>query len=279
MTDESNFEYTDSLLQSSNRVSITTGVKWIFEAFRIFKRNFIIWILITFLYLACYTFCIYFLNILTADITNLITSNTLATLSTLNIEKIKPIIILITCISTLPVIVAGIYYAAHQSYNGNNVSFFNIFYGFKKRVFKLFTLGFVSIIFITLITVIGYGLFDTAKDMFENTAVRSKGTSFVLTSFVFVIAWFFMLFSFLMSIVYSPILITFHNLNVLHAMHRSFKACLKNSVFNLLFPFYVFIFFCSSLLLKITSNIAGIIIAPIFFIIIYLSYRSLFLEE
>lgn len=115
--------------------------------------------------------------------------------------------------------------------------------------------------------------------MFENTAVRSKGTSFVLTSFVFVIAWFFMLFSFLMSIVYSPILITFHNLNVLHAMHRSFKACLKNSVFNLLFPFYVFINFCSIFLLKITSSVAIIIIAPIFFIIVYLSYRSLFLEE
>ncbi len=233
------------------QVSAKHGWYWITKGFQMFRKAPMIWMLICF---------IPFL---------------IAVTLTLMIPMLgAPVFMLIA-----PVFLAGIMVACFEQDQGRPIEVAHLFVAFKAGAVPLMTVG--GIFFLGLIVI--YSLFistgggDLVAMLQNNKRYDSSEigeiSSGILSSFLLVIV---LQIPLLMAFIFSPVLIILHNFSPFSAMQKSFFACLRNII-----PFFVYNLVVNllSIIVLILPYIGLVILSPVLFASIYVSYKEIFLGE
>ena len=233
------------------QVSAIHGWYWIVEGFQMFRKAPLPWMLICF---------IPFLIVITL---------------TLLIPMIGPIIFMLIA----PVFFAGIMVACREQEQARQIEVAHLFIGFKASPGPLITLG--GIFLVGLIVI--YSLFlstgggDLVAMLEEGKRYDSSEigniSSGILSSFLMVIL---LQIPLLMAFIFSPALIILHNFSPFNAMKKSFLACLRNII-----PFFVYnlILNLLSIIVLVVPYIGLVILSPVLFASIYVSYKEILLGE
>lgn len=237
------------LLPTHNKLPAGQGIEWLKQAWELFKKDFIIWLVLMVVWLIA-IFIVSFIPFIGSLAVSLAT----------------------------PAIIAGFFYAAHQAHQGNKVQFEDVFYGFKNKLEPLLILGAIQLGFyfaLALVTILGVTLGGVA--LFASAAADSTASMLVTMALAAVGTLVLILISipFSMAMLYAPLLVLLHDMTATQALSRSFKACLSNWLPWLLFSIVVTVLFMLSAL---TLFIGAIVIAVLCVISVYLSYRSVFLK-
>ncbi len=233
------------------QVSAIHGWYWIVQGFQMFRKAPMAWMLISF---------IFFLIA--------------ATLSLLIPMAGQPITMLIA-----PVFWAGIMIACREQEQGRQIEIAHLFIGFKTRIAPLITVGGIFLVGILIASSVflATGGSDLVAMLEEGKRYDSSEigniSSNILSSFLIVIMLLIPLF---MAFIFSPALIILHNFSPVNAMKKSFLACIRNII-----PFFVYniILNLLSLIVMLVPYVGLIILSPIFFASIYVSYKEILLGE
>jgi hypothetical protein len=162
---------------------------------------------------------------------------------------------------------------------GEKLEIVHLFAGFKKNTASLVTVGGIyligQILIVGIVMLIGgtamiemllqgkrvneNELMEVADDMLSATLV-----ALALSIPLLMAAWF------------SPLLVAFHNMPPVLAMKKSFFACLKNL---LPLQLYGVILIILTVIAIIPYGLGLIVLIPIIFTSIYVSYKDIFLSE
>lgn len=231
-------------------VKARQGLQWIMSGFYLFRMAPLVWMLL------CFTL--------------ILIAMTLALLPLLGQ-------FIFTLIS--PVFLAGLMLACRDLEQGEKLDLTYLFAGFKKNTAPLVTVGGIyligQILIVGIVMLIGgtamtdmmlYGkrvdeneLMEVADDMLSAALV-----ALALSIPLLMAAWF------------SPLLVAFHDMPPVIAMKKSFFACLKNI---LPLQLYGVILIILTIIAVIPYGLGLIILIPVIFTSIYVSYKDIFLSE
>lgn len=233
------------------QVSAIHGWYWIAQGFQMFRKAPMIWMLICF---------IPFLIVVTLS---------------LLIPMAGPLIFMLIA----PVFLAGIMVACRDQEQGRQIEVSHLFIGFKTRTAPLITVG--GIFLVGLVIIYSVFLSTGGSDLI---AMLERGkrydsseiggiSSNILTSFLMVIL---LQIPLLMAFIFSPVLIILHNFSPVNAMKKSFQACIRNII-----PFFVYniILNLLSIIVLLVPYIGLVILSPVLFASIYVSYKEILLGE
>lgn len=178
-----------------------------------------------------------------------------------------------------PVFLAGLMLGCKDLEQGEKLEIVHLFAGFKKNTAPLVTVGGIyligQILIVGIVMLIGgtammemllqgkrvneNELMEVADDMLSATLV-----ALALSIPLLMAAWF------------SPLLVAFHNMPPVLAMKKSFFACLKNL---LPLQLYGVILIILTVIAIIPYGLGLIVLIPIIFTSIYVSYKDIFLSE
>lgn len=231
-------------------VKARQGLQWIMSGFYLFRMAPMLWMLL------CFTL--------------ILIAMTLAILPLLGQ-------FIFTLIS--PVFLAGLMLGCRDLEQGKKLDITHLFAGFKKNTAPLVTVGGIyligQVLIVGIVMLIGgtammemllqgkrvneNELMEVADDMLSATLV-----ALALSIPLLMAAWF------------SPLLVAFHNMPPVLAMKKSFFACLKNL---LPLQLYGVILIILTVIAIIPWGLGLIILIPIIFTSIYVSYKDIFLSE
>lgn len=178
-----------------------------------------------------------------------------------------------------PVFLAGLMLGCRELEQGEKLELTHLFVGFKKNTAPLVTVGGIyligQVLIVGIVMLIGgtamtdmllYGkrvdeneLMEVADDMLSAALV-----ALALSIPLLMAAWF------------SPLLVAFHDIPPVIAMKKSFFACLKNL---LPLQLYGIILIILAVIAVIPYGLGLIVLIPIIFTSIYVSYKDIFLSE
>ena len=178
-----------------------------------------------------------------------------------------------------PVFLAGMMLGCKKLEQGEKLEITHLFAGFKKNTAPLITVGGIyligQVLIVGIVMLIGgtammemllqgkrvdeNELMEVADDMLSATLV-----ALALSIPLLMAAWF------------SPLLVAFHNIPPVLAMKKSFFACLKNM---LPLQLYGVILIILTVIAIIPYGLGLIVLIPIIFTSIYVSYKDIFLSE
>lgn len=178
-----------------------------------------------------------------------------------------------------PVFLAGMMLGCQKLEQGEKLEITHLFAGFKKNTAPLITVGGIyligQVLIVGIVMLIGgtammemllqgkrvdeNELMEVADDMLSATLV-----ALALSIPLLMAAWF------------SPLLVAFHNIPPVLAMKKSFFACLKNM---LPLQLYGVILIILTVISIIPYGLGLIVLIPIIFTSIYVSYKDIFLSE
>ena len=178
-----------------------------------------------------------------------------------------------------PVFLAGMMLGCQKLEQGEKLEITHLFAGFKKNTAPLITVGGIyligQVLIVGIVMLIGgtammemllqgkrvdeSELMEVADDMLSATLV-----ALALSIPLLMAAWF------------SPLLVAFHNIPPVLAMKKSFFACLKNM---LPLQLYGVILIILTVIAIIPYGLGLIVLIPIIFTSIYVSYKDIFLSE
>ena len=178
-----------------------------------------------------------------------------------------------------PVFLAGMMLGCKKLEQGEKLEITHLFAGFKKNTAPLITVGGIyligQVLIVGIVMLIGgtammemllqgkrvdeSELMEVADDMLSATLV-----ALALSIPLLMAAWF------------SPLLVAFHNIPPVLAMKKSFFACLKNM---LPLQLYGVILIILTVIAIIPYGLGLIVLIPIIFTSIYVSYKDIFLSE
>ena len=178
-----------------------------------------------------------------------------------------------------PVFLAGLMLGCRDLEQGEKLDITHLFAGFKKNTAPLVTVGGIyligQVLIVGIVMLIGgtammemllqgkrvneNELMEVADDMLSATLV-----ALALSIPLLMAAWF------------SPLLVAFHNMPPVLAMKKSFFACLKNI---LPLQLYGIILIILTVIAIIPYGLGLIVLIPIIFASIYVSYKDIFLSE
>jgi uncharacterized membrane protein len=231
-------------------VKARQGLQWIMSGFYLFRMAPMVWMLL------CFTL--------------ILIAMTLAILPLLGQ-------FIFTLIS--PVFLAGLMLGCRDLEQGKKLDITHLFAGFKKNTAPLVTVGGIyligQVLIVGIVMLIGgtammemllqgkrvneNELMEVADDMLSATLV-----ALALSIPLLMAAWF------------SPLLVAFHNMPPVLAMKKSFFACLKNL---LPLQLYGVILIILTVIAIIPWGLGLIVLIPIIFTSIYVSYKDIFLSE
>lgn len=231
-------------------VKARQGLQWIMSGFYLFRMAPMLWMLL------CFTL--------------ILIAMTLAILPLLGQ-------FIFTLIS--PVFLAGLMLGCRDLEQGKKLDITHLFAGFKKNTAPLVTVGGIyligQVLIVGIVMLIGGApmmemllqgkrvneneLMEVADDMLSATLV-----ALALSIPLLMAAWF------------SPLLVAFHNMPPVLAMKKSFFACLKNI---LPLQLYGIILIILTVIAIIPYGLGLIVLIPIIFASIYVSYKDIFLSE
>lgn len=233
------------------QVSAIHGWYWIAQGFQMFRKAPMVWMLICF---------IPFLIVVTLS---------------LLIPMVGPLIFMLIA----PVFLAGIMVACRDQEQGRQIEVSHLFIGFKTRTAPLITVG--AIFLVGLLIIYSVFLSTGGSDL---VAMLERGkrydsseiggiSSNILSSFLMVIL---LQIPLLMAFIFSPALIILHNFSPVNAMKKSFLACIRNII-----PFFVYniILNLLSIIVLLVPYIGLVILSPVLFASIYVSYKEILLGE
>lgn len=233
------------------QVSAIHGWYWIVQGFQMFRKAPMIWMLICF---------IPFLIVVTLA---------------LLIPMAGPLIFMLIA----PVFLAGIMVACREQEQGRQIEVPHLFIGFKTHTAPLITVG--GIFLVGLLIIYSVFLSTGGSDLI---AMLERGkrydsseiggiSSNILSSFLMVIL---LQIPLLMAFIFSPALIILHNFSPVNAMKKSFQACIRNII-----PFFVYnlILNLLSIIVLLVPYIGLVILSPVLFASIYVSYKEILLGE
>jgi len=233
------------------QVSAIHGWYWIVQGFQMFRKAPMVWMLICF---------IPFLIVITLS---------------LLIPMAGPLIFMLIA----PVFLAGIMVACRDQEQGRKIEVSHLFIGFKTRTAPLITVG--GIFLVGLLIIYSVFLSTGGSDLI---AMLERGkrydsseiggiSSNILSSFLMVIL---LQIPLLMAFIFSPALIILHNFSPVNAMKKSFLACIRNII-----PFFVYniILNLLSIIVLLVPYIGLVILSPVLFASIYVSYKEILLGE
>jgi uncharacterized membrane protein len=233
------------------QVSAIHGWYWIVQGFQMFRKAPMVWMLICF---------IPFLIVITLS---------------LLIPMAGPLIFMLIA----PVFLAGIMVACRDQEQGRKIEVSHLFIGFKTRTAPLITVG--GIFLVGLVVIYSVFLSTGGSDLI---AMLERGkrydsseiggiSSNILSSFLMVIL---LQIPLLMAFIFSPVLIILHNFSPVNAMKKSFLACIRNII-----PFFVYniILNLLSIIVLLVPYIGLVILSPVLFASIYVSYKEILLGE
>jgi uncharacterized membrane protein len=178
-----------------------------------------------------------------------------------------------------PVFLAGIMLGCKDMEQGKLIELKHLFISFRTNSAPLITIGGIyligQILIIGLVMLIGGSqmtdmlLYGKRVDESELMGVMSS----MLTSSLIVLTLSIPL---MMASWFSPLLVVFHNVPPIVAMQRSFFACLKNFI---PFQLYGVTLIVLTILGLMPYGLGLVILIPIIFTSIYVSYKDIFLAE
>lgn len=237
------------LLPLHKKVAAGDGIEWLKKAWNIFTKDFVIWLVAIVAWLAVAFFI-----------------------------SLVPFLGVAVVFLTTPILFAGFYYAANQAHQGQNIEFEDFLYGFKNKLQPLLILGVVQFVFYFVVTLISTALIAVGGvALIASAGAESMGgmIASLILGLISVLLMSLISIPFSMAMLYAPILVAFHNLDIKDAMMKSFKACLSNWLAWLVFCIVVSILFALSIL---TLGLGTLVLIVLCSISVYASYRSIFLK-
>lgn len=195
-----------------------------------------------------------------------------------------------------PVWLAGLMAACHAQYLGERVEVWHLFAGFKRHLGRLLACGALQIFLYVVVFAVFMGsvIVDLVEALFPGRSLLELdleadlqaalqgmppeelvGLIDVRTLLVRVLLLLAVMVPLLAAFWYAPVLIVLSSCTLGQALKLSLAGCLKN-----MWPFLIY-GLCSillALLIPITLGLAMLVLAPIYFLSIYLSYRDIFID-
>jgi len=237
----------ENFIQEGRSVPAGNGWLWVAQAWNIFKRDALIWIVILVIFLA-----IAFVLV------------------------VIPIIGGLALWIVSPMLIGGVMLGCEASRNGDSVTVGHLFAGFSNNAGKLAAIGafgLVAHLVVALVVgmIFGMSIFAAAISGggADPAAWAGMGMTFVLALLVGLA----LTIPIYMAIWLSYPLVLFNDFTVGKALGTSFRACLKNIV-----PFLVYgiVMFVLSIAASIPVFLGWLVLGPMTLIAVYTSYRDIF---
>lgn len=244
-----NYDYSlPKLLPEPRSCSAGSGVKWLTEAAKLFKKQWLLWIGISLFYLAL-----------------------------IMVTQLSEYTSFIISLLSVPFMAGFIYGAATQA-TGGELKFGHLFAGFKTHFFPLIILTLLyclALIILVMIAVLFIAGLSSVGIVFVDSS--RYGESQVLEIIGLSLLMILMIIPAIMSIFFAPALVVLHDVKPLKAMEMSFRGCLRNIV-----PIIVYLIVGTIVFLVgsvITLAVGVVALIPIFMITYYTSYRDVWTDQ
>ncbi len=239
-------EHDETILSEPRRVGAGSGWTWIADAFRLFAKSPLIWIVNTILFLV--------LMIVTAFIPFL--NNVLG-----------------------PIFTGGFMLGARALDNDEPLEVNHLFAGFSNEGGKLAIVGLlylagIFILFVLIAIIMLIGMFSMG--IFE-TMVAQGGTPdpqlFLFLMAIFYLLFFALLMPLLMAYWFAPALVVFHKKDSMEAMKLSFVGCWRNML-----PFLVYgiVGLVLLILASLPFFLGMIVMIPVLIASMYTAYKDIY---
>jgi len=213
------------LLETPRRVKASQGMKWISQAWKIYRRNKVKWpvMLLIFLFISMLAQWLgqgLFILYLYVGISSSQHSNTSFSIFSILFLLAAPLLLFLgTWISML--FSGGIMYACNRSaiYGELKSSYLFAAFATKKRAFFIFLLLYLAVTIVVGIAIISF------MAAFKSGMITTAASFLILLIAAVLIIFFISLW---MSIWFAPCLIMLHDVKPWAAMKMSFTACLRN---------------------------------------------------
>lgn len=235
------------LLEIPNALAFSDGVSWISEAWQIFMERPALWLVVGLIHLIIMTI-LAFIPFLGGLIMGIIA----------------------------PIFLAGMAYISYGIENQEEVGVGDLFIGFKTNFLDFLLMWIWQILLAILIIVpMAVVLIIAVGGVGVLAGGDVSGLSGLMIALIVLIALLFVV-PILLMIVFSPILIVFHELSAWSAMKLSLKACLKNMMPFLLYGFITLIMLVVSML---TFGLGAIVLTPLISISTYVAYKQILTNQ
>ena len=237
------------LLSSPRKCNAGAGMGWITQAFTIFKKDFLLWIGIGFVYLI--------ISLITGYI---------------------PIINLLFALIVF-VFIGGVIQGCAAQAAGKELRFNHLFSAFKTHLMPLIILCLLYIVAVIIafipIIILFLGAFLLLGE--DTTSIEQLSVGDSAGLMVAMLLSTIIILPIMMSVWFAPALVVLHNIKPFAAMKMSFRGCLKNIV-----PFLVFVFvlpIIALLLIAFTLGLGLLVVVPVGMITYYTSYRDVWTDQ
>jgi uncharacterized membrane protein len=234
----------------SRQVNAGQGWRWIADAFALFRRNPLIWIVL---------FVLYFLIIMLVSV----------------VPLVGPLVMSLLA----PAFAAGFMLACRDLENGAELELRYLIAGFMHNTGQLITVG--GLYLIGSIIIMGIMMMAGGGAILGAAAVAESGASGVAVGavegmLVAMLTALVLLIPLLMAYWFAPALVFFHDMPAAQAMKASFSACLKNW---LPFTVYGLAGLVLTIVAMIPFGLGLLVLVPVITASIYTGYKDIFVPE
>lgn len=234
----------------SRQVNAGQGWRWIADAFALFKKNPLIWIVL---------FVLYFLIIMLVSV----------------VPLVGPLVMSLLA----PAFAAGFMLACRDLENGAELELRYLFAGFMHNTGQLITVG--GLYLIGTIIIMGIMMMAGGGAILGAAAVAESGSSGVAVGavegmLVAMLTALVLLIPLLMAYWFAPALVFFHDMPAAQAMKASFSACLRNW---LPFTVYGLAGLALTIAAMIPFGLGLLVLVPVITASIYTGYKDIFVPE
>jgi uncharacterized membrane protein len=177
----------------------------------------------------------------------------------------------------MPVLFGGVMLTSDKVYRGDEISFGDLFSGFRSHFAKLAGVGLATLLMYVAVFAVIAAIFGTAAALllsgFEHP--QAGDAMFAIGIIIAALVMLGLSVPIYMAVWFSYALVTINNLSVVQALKTSFLGCAKNVV-----PFLVYslIMLFLGLAATLPFFLGWLILGPILFASFYTGYRDIFYE-
>jgi uncharacterized membrane protein len=172
-----------------------------------------------------------------------------------------------------PVFVGGVMLGCRRLHEGGMLEVGDLFAGFRTRLGTLAALGAFSLVVLVAIVFIaglitGFSLFTLGANP-DPAAIAAALVSILLTLLIVTA----LMLPLAMALWFAPPLVVFQGKGAFEAMAQSFVACLRNMLPFLIYGLILLVF---SILASIPFGLGWLVLGPVFAASVYTAYRDIF---
>ena len=179
-----------------------------------------------------------------------------------------------------PVVAAGFIVASHSLERGGNFELDHLFAGFKKSFGKLVVVGLLFMVGGIVILLVLVAIVGVTVGMSFLTGDPDQALATIMASALVIALGLLVTLGLLVPLLaaywFAPALVIMHDLQPMEAMRASFFACFRNFVAFLVYGIVVFFL---AILAAIPLMLGYLVLVPVLFASVYVSYRQIFTDE